>query len=483
LAVDAGTHLAAIARILEPDLVDGHTKYLRCPITMTAGPFRGLQLPYESVDANAAHITRYLVDTFLITHPHLDHISGFVVNTAGLPNTRPKRLAALPTTIAAFKDHIFNNIIWPNLSDENNGAGLVTYMRLVDGGSPAIGEGDSKGYVEICEGLSAKAFSISHGHCMENHTHRGSGSGLNAHEYSPDYDVSSKRSYSDLVNNGRSGIPQEQYDRRGNDDGRCVINSSAYFIRDIVTGHEVLILGDVEPDSISLSPRNLEVWKHAAPKIISGLLTTLLIECSYSDSQTTDQLYGHLAPRFLFEEMRALANCVDAARHGDLDKKAINRKRPSSEISKDYSLAPRRSPRVSTSGLNSPELRRQGRPPRQGSHSAIRSHSRHFELDDSVAESPICPSSPISWSVPPASLAPIGRTPLEEGVTSSSDLGYTKTKLPLKGFKVVIIHVKDKLDDGKLPGDVILGELRAYEEEEGLGVEFVLAEVGMALYA
>jgi hypothetical protein len=36
-----------------------------------------------------------------------------------------------------------SQIIWPNLSDENNGAGLVTYMRLVDGGSPAIG-GDGK---------------------------------------------------------------------------------------------------------------------------------------------------------------------------------------------------------------------------------------------------------------------------------------------------------------------------------------------------
>lgn len=51
-------------------------------------------------------------------------------------------------------------MIWPNLSDENNGAGLVTYMRLVEGGSLAIGDGQGRGYVEVCEGLSVKTWSI-----------------------------------------------------------------------------------------------------------------------------------------------------------------------------------------------------------------------------------------------------------------------------------------------------------------------------------
>lgn len=52
------------------------------------------------------------------------------------------------------------NVIWPNLSDENNGAGLVTYMRLVEGGSLAIGDGPGRGYVEVCEGLSVKTWSM-----------------------------------------------------------------------------------------------------------------------------------------------------------------------------------------------------------------------------------------------------------------------------------------------------------------------------------
>lgn len=52
------------------------------------------------------------------------------------------------------------NVIWPNLSDENNGAGLVTYMRLVEGGSLAIGDGEGRGYIEVCEGLSVKTWSM-----------------------------------------------------------------------------------------------------------------------------------------------------------------------------------------------------------------------------------------------------------------------------------------------------------------------------------
>ena len=77
-------------------------------VVISEGPFKGLELPMQTKEANAGWITRSLVDTFLITHPHLDHISGFVVNTAGLGGTRPKRLAGLPTTVEAFKNHIFN---------------------------------------------------------------------------------------------------------------------------------------------------------------------------------------------------------------------------------------------------------------------------------------------------------------------------------------------------------------------------------------
>ena len=336
------------------------------PQTIKSGAFAGVSLPFIDAKANAGHILKQMVDTFLITHPHLDHISGLVVNTAALPGTRPKRIAALPTTIHAFKQHIFNNVIWPNLSDENDGAGLITYMRLVEGGAPALGfgygrEADSlgpagpdgaKGYVEIAEGLSVKAWNVSHGHCMENHWHRGSSVGLHGftpggggggpHDPSPlnlnehhFQDARSARLPSGAASPyRRAGSMANQFPSLGSFSGgkgyqspmpyfpshqpsgdkECVYDSSAYFIRDIGTGREVLIFGDVEPDSLSLSPRNHRVWEDAAPKVAAGTLKAIFIECSYDERQSDDTLFGHLCPRFLMEELQALATQVAFAR-------------------------------------------------------------------------------------------------------------------------------------------------------------------------
>jgi cAMP phosphodiesterase len=466
LAVDAGTHLAAVVRILERYVTNSHLENHPAPVTLTSGPFEGLQLPCMTVNANAAHITRYLIDTYLITHPHLDHISGFVINTAGLPSARPKRLAALPSTISAFKAHIFNNVIWPNLSDENNGVGLVTYMRLVDGGSPALGDGDGKGYVEICEGLSVKALSISHGHCMENHSHRGSGSGIYPYEYSPENDRSLQRSNSYSVNNGKVPVSPGGYGRKPGQERMCVYDSSAYFIRDIATGHEVLIFGDVEPDTISLSPRNLQVWTDAAPKIASGLLTAVFIECSYSDSQHDDQLYGHLAPRYLIEELRALATCVEASRLDDADKKRRKRKRPSSAHAPEQS--PRRSPRVSTAGQPSSDAIRSRRLRLESSSTT---NVRSLDLDGPVSDSPI---SPTSHPLADRSLSVSENTHMADATHAS--------QLPLKGLKIHIIHVKDTLEDIEPAGETILRQMRTYEKEEKLGCEFVLTSPGMSVY-
>ena len=342
VAVDAGVHLSAIKTILEETQPAslGQPDGPPLPYTLTTGPFAGLEVHNTTADANAAQIHKSLIETYLITHPHLDHIAGFVINTAGPPGSRPKRVAGLPSTITALKTHVFNNVIWPNLSDENNGAGLVTYMRLVEGGSPALGEGEGKGYLEVCGGLAVKVLSVSHGHCIERHSHRGSSSTRHG-----SFDASSTApgpgplqgmpspprnlpSHTSLPTNIGAILQQHERlqaspgGRRGSsfsaappvDESVCVYDSSVYFIRDISTGREILIFGDVEPDSISLSPRNRQVWQEAAPKIAAGNLSAIFIECSYDDSRSVERLFGHLTPRFIYEEMTALAEEVVAAR-------------------------------------------------------------------------------------------------------------------------------------------------------------------------
>ncbi|KAI0167714.1 cAMP phosphodiesterases class-II-domain-containing protein [Pestalotiopsis sp. NC0098] len=457
VAVDAGIHLSGIIHILEQTQPQGLGVDIPLPHKLESGPFAGLEIHSKWPSANAAAITRQLIDTYLITHPHMDHISGFVINTAGLPGTRPKRLAGLPSTISAFKTHIFNNVIWPNLSDENNGAGLVTYTRLVEGGSPALGEGAGKGFLEMTDGLAVKVFGVSHGHCMERHVHRGSAS--SSRIGSADLSTMSPRGApgsgaasgpSSLFRNASlarssGGASQEQ-------EHICVYDSSAYFIRDHASGKEVLIFGDVEPDTISLSPRNRVVWREAAPKIASGHLAAIFIECSYNDSQTNDRLFGHQAPRFIIEELETLAEEVETARRAppklDTTKKrkrdtedAVRRARPTVRSVPDEQPVSPKSTKV--------------KPVFYGS------------------DTESSPSTP-HLATPTAELS-LGDLDPTMSVSLPQE---PRTRKPLKGLKVVIIHVKDNFSELEPAGDTILSELLEHEMYADLGCEFLISSKG-----
>ncbi len=427
--------MAAIAKLIEKH----KTSPAACPngkVTLVDGPFEGLELPHFSPKANAFYVTHQLIDTYLITHPHLDHICGFVVNTAALSNARIKVLAGLEPTIEAFKTHIFNNIIWPNLTDENSGVGLVTYRRLVEGGSPALGDDDEgKGYVEICEGLSVKTWSVSHGHCLEQHSHRGS---------EPNLDWNAQLNLNPMAPRSRSGSLRRVDSSTTYQERVCVNDSSAYFIRDIATGKEVLIFGDVEPDSISLSPRNRRVWQEAAPKVISRHLGAIFVECSYDNSQSDDRLFGHLKPTYLMEEMTALANEVWLLKGLSIDE-TEHRKRKR-QHSSHLSLYPRRKSTRSPSKYE-PMMSPGG--------------TRFNDLIEGGGD----------MSAGSASMD------AEMAVSMFGD-----KSLPLKGLKVVIIHVKDRLADGPGIGETVLKELRAFDKKVKLGCEFMISWSGQSVY-
>lgn len=165
IAIDAGTLLAGIIRTLErykTEPSDGGK------FVMKDGPFAGLVLPSKTPRANSAHIFREILGAVLITHPHLDHISGLAINTPMLEaGSGPKAVTALPSVVAAIKNHMFNDVIWPNLSDEDGGAGLLTYHRFVEGGNPRFGRWETRGYVGACNGLLTKCLSVSHGRCRQ----------------------------------------------------------------------------------------------------------------------------------------------------------------------------------------------------------------------------------------------------------------------------------------------------------------------------
>lgn len=448
-----------------PPLPPGPAKPWR---VITTGPFTDLELPYESARANAAYTLRSLISTYLITHPHLDHLSGFAVNTASFQHTsRPKTLAALPSTIDAIKTHIFNDVIWPNLSDEEGGVGLVSYMRLVEGGNVALGQGDGMGYIEVCEGLGVKSWKVSHGHCMKKHSHRGSNS------------LSGLETGFQHLPVGTTGTehPPTALGRRSHTlahghlaDNACVYDSSAFFIRCNVTGKEVLIFGDVEPDSLSLSPRTARVWADAAPKIASGLLRGIFIECSYDDSQSDETLFGHLAPRHLIAELQVLADLVHAVGRSE-DALPLRKRKHQSNGFRFREGSEVRSRRSRNS------YRRRGR-----QSSASPSTAR---LSDGEAPAPL-PS--VDANHPPF---PPDEPALEtsEAASESASAAHspaasrpTPAPLALQGLQVVIIHMKDTLKDGPDVGERILAQLLEREKEAQLGCSFVISCSGTSVW-
>lgn len=429
LAVDAGTHLSGIIRILE-NHASCFSRSSTSPspeckesddTTADAFPFSGASLPSEHAKVNASYIVSELVSTYLLTHTHLDHLSGFVINTAALKDTKnPKRLAALPHVINAVKSHIFNDVIWPNLSDEDAGVGLITYQRL----------NVAQNYVSVCEGLSTQAWPVSHGHCMKMHTHWGrkSSAGLDP------CDVASNQ--------------------HGNHQPRwCVLDSAVYFVRDEATGKELMMWGDVEPDSISLDPRNDSVWEEAARKVCMGSLCAIFIECSYDNTQPDRALYGHLSPSHLIQELKALAAYVSRFRAAkEKDREKLKRKRMSNGyFNEDPEIECRR-----RSNPNSPEVMRQ-------------------EFDTSASRDAVSLPPFLEQMEPGVDVDISQRSSI---TIPGSDLVVSK---PLEGLQIVVTHVKDTLTNEDTPAK-ILAELQALEEKTNLGCTFKLAVQGGSMY-
>ena len=556
LAVDAGSHLAAITRILEADFPLVSEAKLKNPpkarnkngnehgnvygpdspspgtanvslsdedsvdspvsevenqqetTMLETGPFAGVAFPHASARANALHIVREHVSTYLITHPHLDHVSGFVINTAAFHNTsRPKRLAALPFTVNAIKTHIFNNILWPNLTDEDGGVGLVTFQRLAEGGNIALGEGSGRGYIEVCDGLSVRGFKVSHGHCVRgpDHMHRGSNANLpetpsiqrisTHHESVIDGREARSLSFSHPTQSGpgtplfsgnapEPGISRTNTTNNPNTFNQCVVDSTAYFIRTEATPHtpakEVLIFGDVEPDSLSLSPRTALVWAEAAPKISSGILSGIFIECSYTNVQGDAVLYGHLSPRHLLAELVNLAEMVkEARREHEREKEELRKGRKRKRASNG----------LVAGGESLDLVARKASKTRASAYMNDTMGNQDDEVMTDYAASPTpAPSgrgttdihTPTHQSHPSA---PAAINISSVSVEHSRALMAAAFDSPLKGLKVVVIHVKDTLADGPLVGETILRELEEGErvladQGRGLGCEFAISRGG-----
>ena len=82
------------------------------------------------------------------------------------------------------------------------------------------------------------------------------------------------------------------------------VESTAFLIES--DGDGLLCFGDTGPDAIEKSTRLREVWAAVAERVRQKRLKAVVIESSYSSDRPDDLLFGHLTPRWVLEELRAL---------------------------------------------------------------------------------------------------------------------------------------------------------------------------------
>ncbi|KAL4871277.1 cAMP phosphodiesterases class-II-domain-containing protein [Aspergillus spectabilis] len=491
VAVDAGTMLCGIINVLRQSKDEEGSKntegskkkadYKNEDGIVKSGPFAGLRLPHARDTANAAYIFRQIIGSVLITHSHLDHISGLAINTPVLEaGHAPKTIAALPPVVDALKTHVFNSVIWPNLSDEDGGVGTITYQRLVDGGNALLGRGQEKGYVQACEGLLVMGFGISHGH----------GPPLKE----TDAEILRRASSVflsgpvDRSATGTPSAPRSPYPSREISYG--TVESSAFFLRDQHTGAEILVFGDVEPDTISQNPRNKKVWEIAAPKVVSRQLRAIFIECSYSDATEDVSLFGHLCPRHLVDELTVLGQIVAQAKGliSPIMPSTTKRKRePSSDPISETPLSPK-TKRASASDKSKGKERGNTEPQhtrflertseaRETSESPFKvvptlSHNKGTSSSKDMSDG----ASEISSQKP---IITVRRRPSAHHVSTSFRAINEK---PLLGLSIFVIHVKEDMSDSPHPREKILEELKKLEELVGLGCEFHFPRRGESIF-
>ena len=213
------------------------------------------------------------VTAYLITHPHLDHLAGLIINSSQKFGSY-KRLVGFEKTLKGI-ELAFGGLLWPALASWSNCGGLVERLQYLQV------EPFAKFDIPTPKTLfKCVPFPVSHGTI-----------GL----------VADARTHAYLQ---VEKDPNEVYD------------SIAYFVE---LNYErspksFLFWGDVEPDAISTLPRNKPVWIEAAKRFVLGELQWIWIECSYMNARPNNLLFGHFKPDLLIDELETLAIVVEKFR-------------------------------------------------------------------------------------------------------------------------------------------------------------------------
>lgn len=208
-----------------------------------------------------------------------------------------------------------------------------------------------------------------------------------------------------------------------------------------------MVFGDLEPDSLSHDPRAKHIWQEAAPKVARGHLRAIFIECSYTDAVKDGLLFGHLCPRHVIAELKALAERVFDEQQAMKTNVEDDTKNPSDNAS---------------SQVGSPD---------GGSGLLPQVTPLSNRRDDQEQVPKPETSAVLSQMASPSSAA------FQGGNDQASPKRAT-----LHGLKVFIIHVKEEYSYAQHPRETILEELKGHSEKLGLGCEFISLSSGDSVF-
>ncbi|WP_353717339.1 3',5'-cyclic-nucleotide phosphodiesterase [Dyadobacter sp. 676] len=111
----------------------------------------GRAISERAFDVGTETVLKNYIKGYLISHPHLDHISGMIINSV---DDTVKRVYAMEHCINTMKAHYFNWQSWPNLASEGNAPALnkYRYQLLKEGVETALTGTE----------MSVRAFPLSH---------------------------------------------------------------------------------------------------------------------------------------------------------------------------------------------------------------------------------------------------------------------------------------------------------------------------------
>ena len=357
LCVDGGLGLAALAEIVHheqktgkpyprafamvADLAMKLTDYFEAPVITpfaktTGSPFQVAERVFGDLD------------NYLVTHPHLDHVAGLVINSSGFDRARPKHLHGLDECMNAISTHLFNGVIWPDMAE----LGMVVMH----------GEAFGDEFVPYGGFYRVKMFELSHGvnyrllafllsysedQLEGNHANGAAGVG-----YSSSFATATcapsvahgPTSNPVPVSDSRQPQTSPQSQALGHTTSTPLntpnplqnttlapnIDLSTSHMTHLLNGaaakptektgksHSLLVFGDFELDEMLGLNCNSRIWHYVAPLVALGQLRGIVVECSHEHSLCDLQLFGHLKLDHLIGELLHLKREV-AAVGGTLD--------------------------------------------------------------------------------------------------------------------------------------------------------------------